>query len=342
MASILTSLAGLVLKAPGWLLLRFSGGAQQQRGHRKLLPAFQFICTIIERVLPPIETLSASEMRKQQDDSPLDFDPLPRNAPRTKDHAVPVEGGEIRVREYVPNGAAGALPTLVYFHGGGWVIGNIESHNAFCSRLTGISRCRVFSVDYRLAPEFRFPVPLQDCEAAFDWVRSNAEQLGVDPARIAAGGDSAGGNLTAALCISRKAAGKTLPCFQLLIYPCTDFAFTTPSFDECGSGFFLTRAMMEWFRGHYLPSEDDWKNPLASPLLAEDLSKHPPAVVVTAGFDPLRDEGEAYAGRLEASGVEVTRRSYDAFIHGFANMGLVPEARAAAEEIGKLLAEGLA
>ncbi|MED5261561.1 MAG: alpha/beta hydrolase [Myxococcota bacterium] len=341
MASLLTSAFGLFLRAPGWLLVRLSGRPRDRRGHRELLPAFQFMCSVLARVLPPIETLSAPEMRKQQDDSPLDFDPLPRDAGPTQDHAVSVDGGEILVREYTPSGASGVLPTLVYFHGGGWVLGNVEGHNTLCARLAAGSGCRVFSVDYRLAPEYPFPVPLQDCEAAFDWVRSNAERLNVDPSRIAAGGDSAGGNLTAALCISRVGSGKPLPCLQLLVYPCTDFAFATKSFDECGDGFFLTRGMMEWFRGHYLPDPDDWTNPLASPMQAEDLSGHPPAILVTAGFDPLCDEGEAYGDRLESAGLAVARRTYDPLIHGFANMGLIPEARAATEEIANLLSEKL-
>jgi len=341
MASIQQFLLGLALKSPDWLLLRLSGEPQRQRGQRQLLPAFQCLCALMEKKITPLEKLSPTEARALQDDSPVDLDPPGRDRPVSREHTVPVDGAQIAVREYTPAGASGPLPALVYFHGGGWVIGNIESHEGLCARLATIAGCRVFSADYRLAPEYPFPVPLADCEAVFEWVVANAARLGVDPQRIAAGGDSAGGNLTAALCVSRRETGKSLPCLQLLIYPCTDMNFATASCKECATGLFLTLEGMKWFRGHYLRSEDEWSNPLASPLLAADLSDHPPAIVVTAGFDPLADEGDAYAERLRAAGVPVTLRSYDSLIHGFANMSLIPEARTAVEEIAELLGHGM-
>ena len=341
MASIPQLIFGLVLRSPDWLLLRLSGESQRLRGHRRLLPVLQCLCALMQRNIPPLEQLSPTDARALQEDAPVDLDPPGRNPPFTREHSVPVDGGEIGVREYAPSNASGPLPTLVYYHGGGWVIGNIESHDRLCARLASRSGCRVFSADYRLAPEYPFPVPLEDCEAVFDWVRGNAASLGVDPERIAAGGDSAGGNLTAALCVSRKEAERPLPCLQLLIYPCTDMNFATESCKECAEGLLLTLAAMKWFRGHYLRSEDEWSDPLTSPLLARDVSDHPPAIVVTAGFDPLADEGEAYAERLRAAGVPVTYRSYDSLIHGFANMSLIPEARTAVEEIADLLRHGL-
>ena len=341
MAFIQQFFIGLVIKLPDWLLLRLSGAPQRHRDHRRLLPAFQFLCAMIAKT-KPVETFSPPEARAMQDDSPIDLDLPVSNPPTTKNHCIAVDGGEIILREYTPADASGPLPALVYFHGGGWVIGNIQSHEGLCSRLASVARCRVFSVGYRLAPEYKFPIPLQDCEAAFTWVSDNAASLGVLPDRIAAGGDSAGGNLTAALCISRKAAGKPLPCLQLLIYPATDMNFSTASYKECATGLFLTLTLMEWFRSHYLHSEDERNNPLASPLLAPDLNGHPPAIVVTAGFDPLSDEGSAYADRLKATGVPVTTRNYDSLIHGFANMSLIPEARAACNEIATLLRDELA
>lgn len=341
MAAIQQLIFGLVLKSPDWLLLRLSGRSQQRRGHRRLLPVLQCLCALMEKNITPLEQLSPTDARALQDDAPIDLDPPGRKPPVTREHTVRVDGGEIGVREYVPPDASGPLPALVYYHGGGWVIGNIESHDRLCARLASRSRCRVFSANYRLAPEHPFPVPLEDCEAVFDWVLENAGALGVDPKHIAAGGDSAGGNLTAALCGSRKEAGKPLPCLQVLIYPCTDMNFATASCKECAEGFLLTLAAMKWFRGHYLGSEDAWNDPLASPLLAQDLSGHPPAIVVTAGFDPLADEGEAYADKLRAAGVPVTYRSYDSLIHGFANMSLIPEVRKAVEEIADLLDHGL-
>jgi acetyl esterase len=341
MASIQQFILGLTLKSPDWLLLRLSGKPQRKRGQRRLLPAFQCLCALMEKQITPLEKLSPTEARALWEDAPVDFDPPGRDRPVTREHTVPVNGGQIAVREYAPAAASGPLPALVYYHGGGWVVGSIESHEGLCERLAAISGCLVFSADYRLAPEHPFPVPLADCEAVFEWVAANAAGLGVDPQRIAAGGDSAGGNLTAALCNSRKGAGKSLPSLQLLIYPCTDMNFATASCTECATGPFLTLEAMKWFRGHYLRSQDEWSNPLASPLLAADLSGQPPAIVVTAGFDPLADEGEAYAERLRAAGVPVTHRGYDSLIHGFANMSLIPEARAAVKEIAALLGHGM-
>ena len=341
MSAFINGLVKLVLKSPDWLLLKLSGKPQQTCGDRKVLPAFQLVCSLMDRAGPSIETLPPAEARSMQDDSPIDFDPPPPGV-TSEDHRVPVAEGEITVRAYTPPGAAAVLPALVYFHGGGWVLGGLDSHHGTCSRLSAAAGCRVFSVDYRMAPEHRFPTALEDCDAAFSWVLANADRLGVDPARVAAGGDSAGGNLTAALCIKRKAATAPLPRVQLLIYPATEFSFDRPSFEECGEGFFLTRAMMEWFRGHYLPNEADWRNPLAAPLHAESVAGHPPAILATAGFDPLRDEGNAYGEKLKADGVEVEMREYESMIHGFVSMGLIPQAREAVEGLGQQLARRLA
>lgn len=336
MSAVVQGLVGLMFKAPDWLLLRLSGSPQKTIGERKLLPSLQLVCSLAERQSPAIEEMPPVDARKMQADSPFDMDP-PIAGVETRELSVPVKDGSIAVRAYAPEGASGTLPGLVYFHGGGWVIGDLDSHDGLCRRLAHLVGCRVFSVDYRLAPEHRFPTAADDCDAAYSWVLENAAELGVDPARLAAGGDSAGGNLTAVLCVRRKAHGLPLPRVQLLIYPVTDFAFDTESYEQCSNGFFLSRGMMEWFRGHYVPDEADWTNPLASPLRADDLSGHPPAVLATAGFDPLRDEGAAYGDKLRAAGVEVESREYSSMIHGFANLGLVPQARAAVEELAGLL-----
>jgi acetyl esterase len=333
MQALVQAFVAMLVRAPRWLLLRLSGKPQQVVGDRELLPAFQFLCTMVEKGSAPLETMSPVEARKMQGN--MELDPPPAGC-RTTDHQIPVGGGEILVREYSPENLNGPAPALVYFHGGGWVLFSPDSHGGLCTRLALRADCRVFSVDYRLAPEHPFPTPLEDAEAAYDWVQSNAERLQVLPERIAAGGDSAGGNLTAALCVSRKAAGKTLPWAQLLLYPVTDMAFETKSFEECGEGFVLTRAGMEWFRGHYAPDAAIWSDPRLSPLRAEDLSGHPPAVVITAGFDPLRDEGDAYAEKLSAADVPVLHKTYDQLIHGFANMAFVPAAEKAVGEIGAM------
>ena len=328
----------MLVRAPNWLLLRLSGKPQQVVGDRKLLPAFQLLCSLVEKGSAPLETMTPVEARKVQGN--MELDPAPKSC-RTIDHRVAVDGGEITVREYQPENLNGPAPALIYCHGGGWVLFDLESHNGLCAKLALQARCRVFSVDYRLAPEYPYPVPLEDAEAAFDWVHENADRLQVRSDRIAAGGDSAGGNLTAALCISRMAAGKSLPSAQLLIYPVTDMAFQTKSFEECAEGFVLTRGAMEWFRGHYAPDQSMWNDPKLSPLRAEDLGGHPPAIVITAGFDPLRDEGDAYAEKLASAGVPVLRQTYPELIHGFANMGFVPAAGQAVGEIAQLLATQL-
>ena len=335
MQSLVLTFVSILVRAPRWLLLRLSGKPQQVVGDRKLLPAFQLLCTLVAKGSAPLETMTPADARKMQGD--MNLDPPPPGC-RTVDHRIPVKGGEITVREYSPENLEGASPALVYYHGGGWVLFDLENHGGLCTRLALTARCRVFSVDYRLAPEHPYPVPLADAEAAFDWVEANAERLKVSPDRIAAGGDSAGGNLTAALCISRKAAARTIPFAHLLLYPVTDLSFSTKSFEECSEGFILTRASMEWFRGHYAPDPATWSDPTLSPLCAEDLSGHSPAVVITAGFDPLRDEGDAYARKLAAAGVPVLHQTYPELIHGFANMSFVPAAGKAVEEIGQFLA----
>ena len=212
---------------------------------------------------------------------------------------------------------------MVYFHGGGWVIEGIESHEAFTGFLAKELKAKIFSVDYRLAPEHPFPIPLADCEAAFNWVKDNALDLGINPNRVSVGGDSAGGNLSAALCVKRKEEELSMPKAQLLIYPVTDLTLKHPSMDEMAEGFFLTKASMEFFRDQYLENEELTQDPLVSPLFADNLSGHPPAVVVTAGFDPLRDEGDQYAQALRQANVEIYHRTHDSYIHGFVNMMLV-------------------
>ncbi len=341
MGRILQFVVESSLRLPTPLLLRLSGGAPRQLEHRRLLPKFQFLCAQMSKGVPGLEEMAPAAARAMYDDQPITLEREVSDPPATRDHSVSVPGATICVREYTPAGTSGNLPALVYFHGGGWVIGNVDSHHQLCARLSAGAGVRVFSVDYRLAPEFKFPVPLEDCNAAFQWVLDNAETLGIDRSRISAGGDSAGGNLTAALCLKRKGEGSTLPQLQLLLYPSTDLALSTGSAKDCAEGLFLTLAAMHWFRGHYLAVEDDRLNPLASPLLAPDLSGMPPAIVITAGFDPLRDEGDAYAERLASAGVPVFHRSYDSFIHGFANMSLISEARTAIDEIATQLAEQL-
>jgi acetyl esterase len=243
------------------------------------------------------------------------------------DHLIPGPGGDIPVRVYVPEGSA-PRPALVYFHGGGWVICNLDTHDVVCRALARRAGAVVVSVDYRLAPEHPFPAAVDDCYAATAWVAANAQELGVDPERVCVGGDSAGGNLAAVVSLrSRDEQGPAI-ALQAMVYPVTDLSsFETESYVEFATDHQLTRPMMEWFRNHYVPNAADWLHPYASPLLAPDLSRLPPALVITAECDPLRDEGEAYARRLEQAGVPVTCTRYAGMIHPFFSLsGAIPRA----------------
>jgi acetyl esterase len=223
------------------------------------------------------------------------------------------------VRIYTPNGS-GLFPVLVWFHGGGWVVGDLDTADATSRNLTVAANCVVVSVDYRLAPETKFPGPAEDCYAATQWVEQNAASINVDPGRIAVGGDSAGGNLAAAVSLMARDRGVSLPVFQLLVYPVTDRNFESKSYVSNAEGYQLTRDGMAWYWDHYLKNDADASNPYAAPLQAPELSGLPPALVITAEYDPLRDEGEAYAHRLEAAGVPTVYTRYDGMIHGFFGM----------------------
>ncbi len=232
-----------------------------------------------------------------------------------------------------------ALPGVVYFHGGGWVTGDLDTHDASCRMLAAVARCLVVSVDYRLAPEDPFPAAVEDALAAYAWVQRHAEELGIDPRQVGVMGDSAGGNLAAVVALETRAGRPNAsedvlpPAAQGLIYPAVDARLDTDSLRSLGEGFFLTRPAMEQFRELYLPDPSDWTQGRASPLLADDHRGVAPALVVTAGFDPLRDDGSNYAEVLRAAGVEVEYRCYDDQIHGFMGMGILPESLALATEV---------
>jgi acetyl esterase len=233
-------------------------------------------------------------------------------------------------------------PVLVYLHGGGWVIGTLDSYDATCRELAQGAGCVVVSVDYRLAPEHRYPAAPEDCYAAVQWVAANAASLGADAKRLAVGGDSAGGNLSAVVSQMARDRGGPAIRFQLLIYPVTDADFTRRSYVDNAEGYLLTTASMRWFWDHYVPEQAKRAEPYASPLRAADLSGLPPAWVCTAEFDPLRDEGEAYAKRLQQAGVSTTLTRFDGLIHGFVSMGLVaPKAQAGVDEAIAALAKGV-
>ena len=248
-----------------------------------------------------------------------------------EDRSVPGPGGDVPVRLYRPS-SDGPLPVVVYFHGGGFVIGDIATHDAICHRLAAQVPTLVVSVDYRRAPEHPFPAAVQDCDVATGWVSAHAVELGADPTRLAVAGDSAGGSLATVVARHARDRGGPPIAFQLLIYPVIDMTCSFPSYTENGDGYLLDADTMTWFISNYLAGANP-RHPDASPIFAENLSDLPPALVVTAEFDPLRDEGEAYAGRLREAGVVVTTSRYDGMIHAFYGLdGILDAAKSATAE----------
>ncbi len=291
--------------------------------------------------LPPVEQMTPAQARDNMRARTAGLGPV-EDVARVADHRVPVAGGDIAVRCYTPAGT-GPFPALVFFHGGGWVIGDIETHDGICRSLANAAGCVVASVDYRLAPEHRYPVAVEDAFAATRWVAAEGARLGVDPRRIAVGGDSAGGNLAAAVSLMARDRGGPALKLQVLVYPVTDHSYDTASYRDLAEGYMLTRAGMQWFWNHYLGPDGDGRQPYASPLQAPKLDGLPPALVMTAEYDPLRDEGEAYADRLRRAGVPVTVTRYPGLVHGFIRwINLVDKSRAARDEIAGALRKAFA
>ena len=270
---------------------------------------------------PPLHELSVAEAR-QVIVTLFGTTDNPEPVGAVEDRTIAGAAGEMPARIYTPPGR-GPFPVLVYFHGGGWVIGNLEAYDPTCRALTNAAGCIVVAMEYRLAPEHKFPAAPEDCYAALQWVATHAAAIGGDPTRLAIGGDSAGGNLTAVVAQMVRDRGGPHLVYQLLVYPVTDYNFDTASYRENADGYLLTKDAMVWFWNHYLRSAADGSNLLASPLRAQNLRGLPPALILTAEFDPLRDEGEAYAARLREAGVPVTLKRYNGMIHGFFSLGAV-------------------
>ncbi len=300
-------------------------------------PQVQFLLDQLAAIdAPPTSSLTPNEMR-QQSRAQMALLGEPEPIAHVENRTIPGPQGEIPIRIYTPDGR-GIFPLLVFFHGGGWVICDLDTHDGVCRSLANKAGCVVVSVDYRLAPEHKFPAAPEDCYAATKWVAENATQLNSDAVRIAVGGDSAGGNLTAVISQMARDRGGPPLIFQLMIYPATDFTMSCPSIDENAEGYYLTKADMIWFTNHYLNDEDDKHNPLASPLFASNLQGLPPALIITAEYDPLRDEGEKYGQRLKEAGVPVTIHRYSGVIHAFVSMApILDQGKLAIEECAHAL-----
>jgi acetyl esterase len=290
---------------------------------------------------PPYETISPDEARAFYLAARVVSNPEPPELESVQPLAIPSPAGSIPARVYTPKTlrkAAGLAPCVVFFHGGGWTIGNLDSHDVVCRKLADEGQSIVISVDYRLAPEHKFPAAVDDAITATKWIADNAKQLGVDASRLMVGGDSSGGNLAAVVAISARDGNGPAIAGQLLIYPAIDFAMTHPSHSEPETSILLTHSVIRWFRDNYLNGTADVGDWRASPARANTLIGLPPAYVLTAGGDPLRDEGDEYARRLKEAGVPVTYRTFPGQFHGFFTMGkLLQQANVAAGEIGAWL-----
>ena len=290
---------------------------------------------------PAYETLTAPEAREFYMAARLVSNPEPPALQSAEPLSIPAPHGSIPARVYTPRKLRktdGLAPCLVFFHGGGWVIGNLETHDVVCRKLADEGELMVISVDYRLAPEHKFPAAVDDAIASTKWIAANARQLGIDASRLMIGGDSAGGNLAAVVTLAARDGNGPRIAGQVLIYPATDFSMAHPSHAEPETSILLTHSVIRWFRDHYLNGSADVHDWRASPVRAKTLIGLPPAYVLTAGADPLRDEGDEYAKALKEAGVSVTYRHFPGQFHGFFTMGkLLQQANVAAGEIGAWL-----
>jgi acetyl esterase/lipase len=308
-------------------------------------PQAQAVIELVARSgRPAYHTLSPKDARQLFLETRPASTPTPPEIGSVRNLVAETPQGAIPLRMYRPAGVPEStrLPAYVYFHGGGWVIGDLETHDVLCRQLTAASAASVVSVDYRLAPEHKFPAAADDAWAATRWIVAHAAELGLDAGRLAVGGDSAGGNLAAVVALMARDAGGPAIRQQVLIYPVTDVMRETGSYADFAEGYMLTRDSMRWFIAHYLRSRDDARDWRVSPLRVPSLAGLPPALIVTAGFDPLRDEGEMYAGRLRDAGVMVDYVCYGGMVHGFAGMGkLIDTAQRAVSLIGDTLRQAL-
>jgi len=280
---------------------------------------------LIERIAAagaaPLYTLAAPEARRAYRESRAALAAAPAHVEEIRELSIPGPAGALGARLYRPRSGEKSLPGVVYFHGGGFIYGDLDTHDAVCRGIAQSAPCAVVSVDYRLAPEHKFPAAVEDAFGATVWVAANSGALGIDPARLVVAGDSAGGNLAAVTALTARERGAPALAMQVLVYPTTDLAAESESVSRFGEGYLLTRESMRWMMRTYLRDERDAADWRASPLRAGNFSRLPPAYVLTAGFDPLHDEGKAYAERLMQAGVPVTYECLTGQVHGFLVMG---------------------
>jgi len=310
----------------------------------KLDPQIEALLQQMEQQgMPPVHTLTPMKARETRNPVFVKLGGPPEAVANVENLTIPGQAREIPIRIYTPQGR-GPFPILVYFHGGGWVICNLDTHDSVCRSLANGASCIVVSVDYRLAPEHKFPAAVDDAYAATQWVADSANLINGDSARITVGGDSAGGNLAAVVSLMAQEKGGPCLMYQVLIYPVTNVSsFDTNSYREHGEGYILTKDSMEYYRGHYIGHEEELQNPYASPLLAQELSGLPPALVITAEFDVLTDEAETFANRLKQAGVPVTYTCYEGMIHAFFSLAaVVGRARDAMDEVTAALRSAFA
>jgi acetyl esterase len=323
--------------------LRFLEGHRIRMGSRTMDPKAQIVGEFVKSIRVPGFFPPLPELRQQLRVMVSLMDEPAPSLPRIEDIRIPGPAGEIPARLYSSTVEKRPQPTVAYFHGGGWVQGDLETHHGLCARLARHAGALVVAVDYRLAPEHKFPAAVDDCLAAYRWLRAKGRDLGADTTKVAVAGDSAGGNLSAVVSQLAASSGVPVPTCQVLIYPAVDFSLDTESHRELADGHVIPRDRILWYMEQYLKGEADKADLRASPLRAPSLKGQPPAMIVTAGFDPLRDEGRAYGDRLREAGVDVVHREYTGQIHAFVSLTkAIPQGMACTLEIAEFLRRRLA
>ena len=322
--------------------LRFLEGHRIRMGSRTMDPKAQIVGEFVKSIRVPGFFPPLPELRQQLRVMVSLMDEPAPALPRIENIRIPGPAGEIPARVYAPSAATTPRPAVAYFHGGGWVQGDLETHHGLCARLSKHAGVLVVAVDYRLAPEHKFPAAVEDCLAAYCWLRTKGRDVGVDIGRVAVAGDSAGGNLSAVVSQLAASSGVPAPTCQVLIYPAVDFSLETSSHRELTDGHVIPRDRILWYMEQYLKSDADKSDLRASPLRTPSLEGQPPAMIVTAGFDPLRDEGRAYGDRLREAGVDVVYREYPGQIHAFVSLTkAIPQGVACTLEIAQYLRQRL-